>query len=151
MTGYPDQQQYFERSDKWHYRLLLQELYRNCILSSHDSYAFNANVKKLDIAVTNFPGLDIRDMIDKLMAPYKKELFDGMVARMYKYKTTQSGQPISDMVAYKFDMDDLRATYHVHLFDTLRDCLAIHGAFNLSKAEKQHGYELQGAVSEERI
>ena len=137
-----DNQQYFERSDKWHYRLLLQELYRNCVLSSHDSYAFNANIQKLDKAVTNFPGLDIRDMIDKLMSPYKQELFDSLVARKYRYRKVNSGQPIAEMVSLHFDEHDLYSKYFSHLFDTLRDCLSIYGAFNLSKQEKEHGYEL---------
>ena len=140
---YTDQQQYFERSDKWNYRLLLQELYRDCILSSHDSYAFMNHVQKLNITVCNFPGLDIRDMINKLMSPYYKKSFDALVARTIKYKTNHSTQAIAENVRFQLDVHDIKYKYYCHLFDTLRDVLALHGAFNLSKAEKSHGYELQ--------
>jgi len=139
----PDQQPYFERSDKWHYKLLLQELYRNAVLSSHDSYSFINNVQNLDVSVTNFPGLDIRDMIDKLMVLYKKEYFRGLVLRTLKHRTSHTTQNLAESVDFSIDKHLLNYQYHTHLFNTLRDCLAIHGAFNLSKGEKEHGYELQ--------
>ena len=138
-----DLQPYFERSDKWHYKLLLQELYRNCVLSSHDTYSFIDNVQNLDVSVTNFPGLDIRDMINELMIPYKKEYFVGLVLRTLKHQTSHTTQNIAENVEFSLDKHHLNYEYHTHLFNTLRDCLAIHGAFNLSKAEKEHGYELQ--------
>ena len=114
-----EQQAYFERSDKWNYRLLLQELYRNCVLSSHDSIFFIEHVKKLDIAVTNFPGLPIRDMIDRLMVPHE-ELYNLAVSRRKaKYDNTNSGQPVSEIVSYSFDVHDFEHAYYVSLFNVL--------------------------------
>jgi len=141
----PDQQAYFERIDKWSYKLLLQELYRDCVLSSHDSISFIEHVKKLDVSVTNFPGLHIRDAINKRMAPYVKECFDALVKRRIAFRTSHSTQAIADAVSYHWDKHDILSIYYHHLFNTLRDVLALHGAFNLSKQEKEHGFELQEA------
>jgi len=139
----PDRQAFFERSDKWNYRLLLQELYRNCVLSLHDSYAFIDHVKKLNLSVCNFPGLLIRDMIDKLMIPFDKERHDATFIRILKYKKSHTTQALAASISFQYDIHDIESKYHHHLFDVLRDTLAKHGAFNLSKAEKEHGYELQ--------
>lgn len=132
----------FEKPDVWPYKLLLQNLYTDCINANGNPLTFPDAVDRLDECLADFPGRDLRTIVDKQKMLFHDKWMKERLRLIGLYDTGDYRincnrdtyiRNVNLIVNYKYSKD---------IFRFIRDTLSSIGAFNVSPHDTELGFQL---------